>query len=241
VAINAAPVAPLVDAPGITQPTCALPTGSILVNASGNAALEYSIDNGGSFQASPSFGGLASGEYNIVVRLQNDTTCATAYADNPVSISTIPLAPLVDVPTVTQPTCSEPTGSIVVNASGGGGLEYSIDNGNSFQASPTFSGLALGEYNIVVRLQSDEDCSTVYSGNPVVLSAAVNCCPATLAVDMTPIPNGTYEAEIEITSLGLVPNGGNVVFGAWESIELQPGFEVELGGVLEVLLQGCTQ
>ncbi len=241
VTIIAALGGPTVNAPDLTQPTCAMPTGSILVNASGNGTLEYSIDNGGNYQSSATFSGLAAGDYNILVRLQEDPTCAAAYTGNPVTITPAPSAPVVDAPTITQPTCSEATGSIVVNASGAGDLEYSIDNGNSYQTSATFSGLAVGEYNIVVRLQSDADCSTVYNGNPIVLSAATNCCPATLAVDMTPIPDGTYEAEIELTSSGLVSMGGNVVFGAWETIELQPGFEVELGGVLEILLQGCTQ
>ncbi|MCB9342012.1 MAG: proprotein convertase P-domain-containing protein [Lewinellaceae bacterium] len=235
------PAAIVVNAPSITQPTCSAPTGTLVINTTGGGGpLEYSVDDGASFQASPTFSGLAPNGYEIVVRLVSDPSCSAGYAGNPVIINAVPGAPAVSAPTVTQPTCSDPLGSMVVNASGGGPLEYSIDNGATFQASATFSGLSAGAYDIVVRLQSDPTCTTAFLGNPVALNAAAGCCPATLAVDLTPIPDGTYEAQMDITSNGLVPNGGNVLFGAWNSVELQADFEVALGGIFEILLQGCT-
>ena len=80
-------------------------------------------------------------------------------------------APTVNVPTLTQPACPTPaTGTIVVNATGSGTLEYSIDGGSNYQASNTFSGLAPGNYNISVRLQASPSCVTLYSGNPVVIN-----------------------------------------------------------------------
>jgi hypothetical protein len=57
---------------------------------------------------------------------------------------------------------------------------------------------------------------------------------------MSPIPSTVYEAEMEIFSDGMVPNNGNVIFDAGHSIELLPGFEVGLGGVFEMLLEGCV-
>ena len=90
---------------------------------------------------------------------------------------TVCTPPVVNAPTVTQPTCQTPTGTIVVNATGGT-LEYSVNNGSSWQASSTFSGLAAGNYNIKVRLQSDPNCMTAYASNPVVLNAPTGCCPA---------------------------------------------------------------
>jgi hypothetical protein len=141
---------------------------------------------------------------------------------------------------VTQQTCADSTGTIIVSASGGGTLEYSVDNGANYQPSETFPGLPAGSYNIVVRLQSDPACLSAYAGNPVMLDEPAGCCPATLAVNLIPIPNGPYDAEIEITSNGVVPSGGNVLFNAGMSIELQPGFEVMLGGIFEVMMQGCV-
>ncbi|MFM8489896.1 MAG: WD40/YVTN/BNR-like repeat-containing protein, partial [Bacteroidota bacterium] len=81
------------------------------------------------------------------------------------------VSPVVNAPTVTQPTCTVTTGTIVVNATGNATLEYSINGGTSWQTSSTFANLATGNYNIVVRLQVSPTCSTVYSGNPVVIVA----------------------------------------------------------------------
>ncbi|MEK7256785.1 MAG: 3-coathanger stack domain-containing protein, partial [Bacteroidota bacterium] len=64
-------------------------------------------------------------------------------------------------------------------------------------------------------------------------------CPDNLAINAIPIPSGTYIADQEITSLGTVQNGANVIFKAGNSIVLQSGFEVQLGGLFEVLIQGC--
>ncbi|MCB0522669.1 MAG: hypothetical protein H6577_10810 [Lewinellaceae bacterium] len=148
--------------------------------------------------------------------------------------------PTVSAPTVTQPTCGTPTGTIVVNATGTGTLEYSIDDGATYQASSTFSGLAAGSYSIKVRLVSTPSCMAAYSGNPVVLVAATGCCPATLAVNSNPILDGTYQASMDITSNGTVPSTGNVIFGAFNTVELQANFEVTLGGVFQIILTGCT-
>ncbi len=64
-----------------------------------------------------------------------------------------------------------------MNATGGGTLEYSVNNGTSWQASNTFSGLVLGNYFIKVRLQFPNDCVTAYASNPVVLNVPSGCCP----------------------------------------------------------------
>jgi PA domain/PKD-like domain/Secretion system C-terminal sorting domain/Proprotein convertase P-domain/HYR domain len=81
--------------------------------------------------------------------------------------------PVINAPTVTQSTCTTPTGTIAVNATGTGALEYSVDNGATWQSSATFSGLAPGEYNIKVHQQATPDCESTYGSNPVVIHAAV--------------------------------------------------------------------
>ncbi|MBU6343043.1 MAG: hypothetical protein KGS48_16225, partial [Bacteroidetes bacterium] len=97
--------APTVSAPSVTQPTCAANSGAITVNATGVGTLEYSINNGSTWQTGSTFTSLAAGSYNIVVRLQAMPSCSTAYASNPV-VLTAPTAPTVNAPTVTQPTCT---------------------------------------------------------------------------------------------------------------------------------------
>ena len=236
VVINAIPNPPTVTTPAVIQPTCATPSGTILVNASGGGTLEYSINNGSSYQASANFSGLVPGSYNVKVRLQSNPTCTTAYSGNPVIIEAVPSAPVVGTLTLTQPTCDVPMGAIEINANGGGTLEYSINDGISYQVSPVFTGLVPGNYNIKVRLVANPTCETAYSGNPVAIIAV----PDILAVNLIPIPNGPYEAKIELTSNGTVDANGNVVFRAGTSVELQPNFEVIPGGVFEIIMQGCN-
>jgi hypothetical protein len=170
VVIGAVPLAPSVNAPTVTQPTCAVTSGTIVVNATGSSALEYSKDGGSNWQTSNTFSELAPGSYTISARLQNNTTCVTSYSSNPVTINAIPTPPEIDAPTVTQPTCALPTGTIVVNATGGSTMEYSKDGGVNWQLSNSFSGLASGNYNISARLQNNITCTNDYSTNPVVIN-----------------------------------------------------------------------
>lgn len=86
VVIDAAPPAPAVNAPTITEPTCSVSTGTIVVNATGGT-LEYSKDGGTNWQSSNTFSGLTVGNYSIAVRLQNNTTCVTSYSQNPVVLN----------------------------------------------------------------------------------------------------------------------------------------------------------
>ena len=102
----------------------------------------------------------------------NTTTCASV-------IVTVNERPTVNAPTVVQPSCATPTGTITVNATGSGTFEYSIDGGGNWYISNVFSGLPPGNYNISVRPQAAPTCVSNYSGNPVVLTAATNCCTST--------------------------------------------------------------
>ena len=172
VCCNGACTPPVIAAPTVTQPTCAsgVTTGTVVVNATSANTMEYSIDNGVTYQLSNTFSGLAAGSYNIRVREQGNTTCFANYSGNPVVINALPDLPVVTAPTVTQPLCPVLTGTIVVNATGISTLEYSVNGGVSYQASNTFAGLAPGNYNIFVRLQATPGCFRAYSANPVVIN-----------------------------------------------------------------------
>jgi predicted outer membrane repeat protein len=132
----------------------------------------------------------------------NTTTCATVTV-------TVNQLPTVNAPTVVQPTCATPTGTITVNASGSGTLEYSIDGGANWFITNVFSGLAPGSYNISVRSQSAPSCVSVYSGNPVILIAATNCCTpvdfGTVASGNQTICNGGDPSNITFST---APSGG---------------------------------
>ncbi|MEY3368463.1 MAG: hypothetical protein RI973_1618 [Bacteroidota bacterium] len=194
VTINATPSPPAVGAPTVTQPTCALPSGTILVNASGSSTLQYSINNGVNWQSSSNFSGLSPGSYTVLARLQNNPTCTTAYAANPVTISAVPAPPSIGAPNIAQPTCALPSGTITVNASGSSTLQYSINNGVNWQSSSNFSGLSPGSYTVLARLQNNPTCTTAYAANPVIISAVPSApliSAPTLTQPTCALPTGT--------------------------------------------------
>ncbi len=169
--------------------SCGSNNGSINITASGGTApLEYSIDNGTTWQSSASFPGLAAGNYNVIVR--DGTLCETQWPGNPVLINNIGGATISQV-TPSGTTCGNSNGSINITASGGAPLEYSIDNGTTWQSPAAFSGLPAGSYNVVVR--DGTLCETLWAGNPVVLTnvsgasvSSVNSTDASCGA-----PNGT--------------------------------------------------
>ena len=73
--VNAVPAVPAVPTASVTiQPTCAVPTGTIVVTAPLGAAYEYNVD-GGAYQAGVTFAGLAPGNHTLTTRLAASPTC----------------------------------------------------------------------------------------------------------------------------------------------------------------------
>ncbi len=87
VIVDSPPTIP--PAPGIDvlQPTCAIPTGSILVNSPIGSGFSYSI-NGNAFSASTTFSGLAPGNYTVTTKY--DSGCVSTVT-NTVLNAAIPL------------------------------------------------------------------------------------------------------------------------------------------------------
>ena len=104
-------------------------------------------------------------------RTYSVTPSGGACSATPTNVTvTVSPTPTVTAPTVTQPACPVPTtGTIVVNATGPGTLEYNL-NGGTWQTSNTFTGLAAGNYNINVRIQSSPACVATWSGNPIIIN-----------------------------------------------------------------------
>lgn len=151
--------APTISAQTSTDLDCnGASNGTISITASGTGTLQYSVNGGISFQASNTFTGLGTGNYNIVVEDGNGCTVN----GSSVTISE-PSAILFSTSTM-DASCGSSNGSMTISATGGtGNLQYSIDGGSTFQASGTFSGLATGSYNIVV--QDDNNCQVSGSDN----------------------------------------------------------------------------
>ncbi|RMH01364.1 MAG: hypothetical protein D6706_01920 [Chloroflexi bacterium] len=176
-------------------------TGSISITASGGQApLQYSIDNGNSYQASNTFSNLAAGLYNIKVKDANG--CERTYANNPVQITQPPEIIISSLP-VNNVLCNgDSTGSITIFASGGTGtLSYSIDGGNTYQSSNSFTNLPAGSYNVYVRDASG--CEKAYGFNPVLITE-----PLPLTVSGTSVAAscvGVFNGVINATANGGTP------------------------------------
>lgn len=192
VAVIASSTSPTINATPVVDLNCnGISTGSITINASGGSgALQYSIDNGTSFQAGNVFNGLAAGAYSIIVK--DASGCQTAEVIN----INEPAAIVVN-PNSNTSTCGNSNGNINIVANGGTGtLQYSIDNGVSFSASDAFNNLAAGNYNIVVR---DANGCTAAS------SIAVNNQPGP-QINSAPVThlncNGGFDGSITVNANG---------------------------------------
>lgn len=204
--------------------TCGNNNGSIIITASGGTPpLSYSIDNGANWNSSSSFTGLAPGNYVIAVKDGN--SCISYYNNNPVTITSSGGA-VINTINVTNSTCGISNGSISVDAgSGTPPLQYSIDNGATWQASALFNGLSQGNYDVIVN--DANNCQTPYALNPVSIT---NIAGADIPnVSFTAAMCGSNNGTITITAVNGTPplefsiDNGVTYFTANTFINLAPG------------------
>lgn len=163
VAFLSSPGQILVNTLSITNTTCGTSNGAIAIAAfGGTPPLNYSL-NGGGFQTSGSYTGLAAGTYTIQIKDGNN--CLKDTIVSVVPISGVTISSLVPV----QPTCVGNAGSVTVNGSGGvTPYTYSI-NGVNFQGSNLFSGLPSGSYTITIK-----DANNCTSTSAITLNSPAN-------------------------------------------------------------------
>jgi hypothetical protein len=103
--------------------------------------------------------------------------------------------PQPDIPILAfvQPTCAVPTGTITVTSPIGANYEYSID-GTNYQASPIFSGLAPGTYNVTVI--NEFTCTNISA--EVTINAVPNA-PATPLADLIQPTCAVQSGTITVT------------------------------------------
>ncbi|MBL4586813.1 MAG: gliding motility-associated C-terminal domain-containing protein [Flavobacteriales bacterium] len=138
--------APTLDDIVAVDPSCGATDGTIELTASGGTApLQYSIDGGSTFQSTGSFSSLAGDTYDIVI----EDAGGCQLTDQVILNATT--NPSIDNVAATDPACAGSDGQIIITASGGTlPFSYSIDNGVTTQTTATFSGLEIGDYDIVV-------------------------------------------------------------------------------------------
>ena len=191
-----APNAPVIGNVAVTDPTCGQADGSITVTATGTG-LQYSIDGGTTYQASGTFNNVGSGSYTVTVQ---DNAGCTATATATVNDLGAPVISAVNVQNIP---CGGGEGIIRVVASGSGTLQYSIDNGATFQPGNQFNGLSAGTYNVVVES---------------------NGCRATATATITGTPGFTVQTTVQADgcqtgctgSVSVQVTGGSMPFSfAW--------------------------
>ncbi|MDZ7778118.1 MAG: T9SS type A sorting domain-containing protein [Bacteroidales bacterium] len=205
----------------------------------GTGMLQYSIDDGQTWQDDNLFADLIQGQYNILVMDENE--CNTFYENNPVEI-TEPSAVAINEVVAEDITCyGGSDGSIEVDAEGGtGALMYSIDNGSNYQPNNVFTGLSAGEYNVMVH--DENECQETYASNPVILSE-----PEPLEVTITVEPDDVVCADQIVT---LTAEASEEATFSWEpSGQTGSSIEVDSTGigvgsveytVTATTEQGCT-
>lgn len=127
--------------------------GEIAMTANGGTGnYEYSIDTASTFQPSPDFIGLSGGDYAIIVRDQNG--CMDTLV---VTVNTLPSVDF-DVNIVDVSCHAGNDGYIeVVNVQNAAApIQYSIDNGVTYQPGDQFNGLNAAFYDVVV--EDDNGC-----------------------------------------------------------------------------------
>ncbi len=132
-----------------TDETCAGNDGTITITATGGqGALQYSINNGSSFQSGSVFSNLPPNTYTVVVR--DASGCTPKALGSFIVGATAPLVTSLDT---TEISCGMTNdGAITINAAGGNGpLMYSINNQVSFSSTFTYTALTSGVYQVWVK------------------------------------------------------------------------------------------
>jgi hypothetical protein len=120
--INAVPLPPAIPtASSVTQPTCAVSTGSITIAT--QSGVEYSL-NGTTYQSSSIFSSLTSGNYTLYVRKLADTRFHEFFINNYYQCCSTPTFG-ANIISVSQPLVLCQRGSIIIAAQSG--VEYSLD------------------------------------------------------------------------------------------------------------------
>ena len=114
-------------------------------------------------------------------------------------------------------------------------MTFSSDQNVVLVDSACTFGLDSGSHVMHVRAQ---DADGLWSHMQTDTLHVFGPCSVVLTIDQNPIGDGIIQGCI-IESAGSVPGSGDVTFSAGNAIELDVGFEVELGGLFEALIKLC--
>jgi hypothetical protein len=150
VIIDATPATPSTPVADLTQTTCTVSTGTIVIISPKETGMTYSIDGTTYTNTTGIFNSVSPGTY--ILTAESSSGCISAGTS--LTINNQPSAPSAPVATLTQPSCSLATGTISITSPAGQGMTYSI-NGNDYNnTSGFFTAVAAGTYNLTAKSSS---------------------------------------------------------------------------------------
>ena len=150
------PIAPQLLNLEVTQPSdCGIENGQIIVTATGNN-LEFSIDTGITWTDNNIFSNLNSGLFTIQVREKDAINCND---EESVNLETPNTPELISFDITGVSDCITNDGAIDIVTSTSD-VEFSIDNGSTWQGNGIFSGLLPQNYVVIIRNITSTECQT---------------------------------------------------------------------------------
>ncbi|KAA9353426.1 DUF11 domain-containing protein [Larkinella humicola] len=159
----------------VTQPTCALPTGTISVSATGSGEISYSR-NGTDWQPGGVFSDLTPGQYFIQARSSDNPACVRTLL---MTVNDVPSAPTVSNPAITTATVSTVFSQTFTASGGTSPYSYSVASGTlpsglSLATTGVLSGTPTesGSFTITVRATGNNGCSGLGSAYTITVGQA---------------------------------------------------------------------
>jgi len=199
VIINSPPSGPAAPTVTLSQPTCAVTTGTITVNAPTGVGYSYSIDNTNYTNTTGVFTNLSAASYDVTVKDAAGciSTITIAIINAPLSIPATPTL------SITQPNCTTSTGAITVLTPSGSGLTFSVDGVSYANTTGIFNSLIPNNY--FVSVQNGAGCISS------VVNITINPQPPTPAAPLFTVTQPTCSTPTGTLTINS-PTGAGLLY-----------------------------
>ena len=174
-----------------------------------------------------------SAEYRVYITFRSSGADCNASSDSRTRVLTFLPLLLTPATVITQPTCSSPTGAISVTVQSATDT-YSFDNGSTFQAENSKSGLAAGIYNVIIKnsggCNSPATSATVKSATNI-WDGSVWSNGTTPTISENIVFNGNYLSSGNVSGCSCQVNSGAVVVNSGHTLSLTNELTVSGGSL----------